>query len=209
MTSRDRKETFTGVVKVVSWTSAFFQYRGTTMTKTRTILSGVTAALFVAVSAAAQGSSGFSLGVGGGFARSNDTGQGYELTSTLELPSAVSAIRPRFDLLLADLSDGPKLVAFTGNLLVTPFSSPKVAPYVLAGVGAYIEETSRPPKFGGQLGLGLRLPGQLRSVAIESVLHAYLLADPWSPFVPSQAVVDGSTSRSRLLWKPIGVTIQF
>jgi hypothetical protein len=70
-----------------------------------------------------------------------------------------------------------------------------------------MEQTSRPPKFGGQLGLGLRLPGQLRSVVIESQLHVYLLADRWSDY--PQVVVDPSFSRSRLLWKPIGITIQF
>lgn len=183
------------------------------MIRKHTIFSVVAGALFLAASAAAQqGSSGFSLGVGGGFARSNDLGLGYELTSTLELPSPVSALRPRFDLVLADFADqGPNLVALSANALVTPFSSPRVAPYLLAGVGAYMEETSRPPKFGGTLGLGLRLPGQLRSVVIESQVHVYLLADPWAEFqsASSQGVVTGPTSRNRILWKPIGVTIQF
>jgi len=178
-----------------------------------TIFSVVASALFLAASAAAQqGSSGFSLGVGGGFARSNNLGLGYELTSTLELPSPVSAVRPRFDLVLAEFDRGPRLVALTANALVTPFSTARVAPYLLAGVGAYIEETSRPPKFGGSLGLGLRLPGQLRSVVIESQLHVYLLADPWAEFLSagSQGVVtDWPPSRSRLMWKPIGATIQF
>lgn len=182
------------------------------MARTRAILSVVAGTVLLAASAAAQGgSSGFSLGVGGGFARSNDLGLGYELISTLELPSPVSAVRPRFDLVLAEFDRGPTLVALTANALVTPFSSPKVAPYLLAGVGAYIEETSRPPKFGGTLGLGLRLPGQLRSVVIESQVHVYLLADPWAAYQGpnSQLVVDPSISRNRILWKPIGVTIQF
>lgn len=182
------------------------------MTGKHAILSVVAGTLFLAASAAAQGgSSGFSLGVGGGFARTNNTGLGYELTSTLEVPSPFGAVRPRFDLLLADLARGPNLVALTANALVTPFSSPRVAPYLLAGVGAYMEKTSRPPKFGGSLGLGLRLPGQLRSVVIESVFHAYLLADESAEvlYANSQGVVTGSTSSSRLLWKPIGITIQF
>ena len=182
------------------------------MIRKRTVFSVVAGALFLAASAAAQqGSSGFSLGVGGGFARSNDLGLGYELTSTLEVPSPFGAVRPRFDLMLAEFNRGPKFVALSANALVTPFSSPRVAPYLLAGVGAYIEETSRPPKFGGTLGLGLRLPGQLRSVVIESQVHVYLLADPWSEVqsAGSQGVVTGPTSRNRVLWKPIGVTIQF
>lgn len=180
------------------------------MVSTRAILSAVALAVLLAASASAQGVSGFSLGVGGGFARSNDLGLGYELTSTLEVPSPFSAVRPRFDLLLADLSDGPNLVALSANALVTPFASPRVAPYLLLGVGAYMEETSRPPKFGGSLGLGLRLPGQFRSVVIESQVHLYLLADPASYQGPnSQQVVDPSFSRNRILWKPIGITIQF
>jgi hypothetical protein len=165
--------------------------------------------LMAASAAAQQGSSGFSLGVGGGFARSNDIGLGYELTSTLELPSPVGAVRPRLDLLLAEFDRGPKLLALTANALVTPFSSARVAPFLLAGVGAYVEETSRPPKFGGTVGLGLRLPGQLRSVVIESQLHVYLLADRWAAVQGPGVVVDGSLSRNRVLWKPIGVTIQF
>jgi hypothetical protein len=178
----------------------------------RTIFSVMAGALFFAASAAAQQrSSGFSLGVGGGFARSNNLGLGYELTSTFELPSPVRGLRPRFDLVLADFDRGPSLVALSANALVTPFSSAGVAPYLLAGVGAYMEETSRPPKFGGTLGLGLRLPGQLRSVVIESQVHLYLLADPWAEFqsATSQGVVTGPTSRNRILWKPIGITIQF
>jgi hypothetical protein len=178
----------------------------------RTVLAAIAGILLLAASASAQqGSSGFSLGVGGGFARSNDLGLGYELTSTLEFPSPVSVVRPRLDLTLADFDRGPNLVALSANALVTPFSSAKVAPYLLAGVGAYVEETSRPPKFGGSLGLGLRLPGQLRSVAIESLLHVYLLADPWAAYQGpnSQLVVDPLIARSRIFWKPIGITIQF
>jgi hypothetical protein len=182
------------------------------MSRKHAIFSVVAGALFLTASAAAQqGSSGFSVGVGGGFARSNDIGLGYELTSTLELPSPISVLRPRFDLLLADFDRGPNLVALSANALVTPFSSARVSPYLLAGVGAYMEETSRPPKFGGQLGLGLRLPGQLRSVVIESAVHLYVLADPWAAYQGpnSQLVVDPSISRNRILWKPIGITIQF
>ena len=182
------------------------------MIRKHTVFSVVAGGLLMAASAAAQqGSSGFSLGVGGGFARSNNLGLGYELTSTLEVPSPFGAVRPRLDLLLADFGRGPNLVALSANALVTPFSNPRVAPYLLAGLGAYLEETSRPPKFGGTLGLGLRLPGQLRSVVIESQVHVYLLADPWAEFqsASSQGVVTGPTSRNRILWKPIGVTIQF
>jgi hypothetical protein len=178
----------------------------------RTIFPAVAGTLFLVASAAAQeGSSGFSLGVGGGFARSNDIGLGYELTSTLELPSPIRAVRPRFDLLLADFAEGPNLVALTANLVVTPVSSPRVAPYLVAGLGAYMEETSRPPKFGSQVGLGFRLPGQLRSVVVESLVHFYLLADPWAAYQGpgSQLVVDPFISRNRILWKPIGITIQF
>jgi hypothetical protein len=178
----------------------------------RTIFTVLAGSLVLAGSAFAQlGSTAFSLGVGGGFARSNDLGLGYQLTSTLEVPSPVSAVRARFDLLLADFDRGPNVVALTANALVTPFSSVRVAPYVLAGVGAYMEETSRPPKFGGTLGLGLRLPGQLRSVVIESQVHVYLLADRWAAYQgpDSQLVVDPSVSRNRILWKPIGITIQF
>lgn len=179
------------------------------MRGTRAILSTVCGAALFAASAAAQGSTGFSLGLGGGFAKSNDLGLGYELTSTFEVPSPFNIVRPRFDLLYADFSDGPNLVALSANALVTPFSGPRVAPYLLLGMGAYLEETSRPPKFGGSLGLGLRLPGQFRSVGIESQLHVYLLADRWSAYQGSQPIADPSFTRNRLLWKPIGVTIQF
>jgi hypothetical protein len=47
-------------------------------------------------------------------------------------------------------------------------------------------------------------------VVIESQLRAYLLADSWAEviYAGSQGVVTGPTSRKRILWKPIGVTIQ-
>ena len=179
------------------------------MTRKRTTLSVVAATVFLAASAAAQGgSSGFSLGVGGGFAQA-DQGVGYMVLSTLEFPSPVRMLRPRADVFYSNWGRWPNVAGVTGNVLLTPFSTTKAAPYVIAGVGAYLEEDSK-PKAGATLGLGLRLPGALRSVVIESQAHVYRLEQPRGPTdIPPGASNDWSVRRNRVIWKPIGVTIQF
>jgi hypothetical protein len=147
------------------------------VTRKRAILSVVAGTLFLAASAAAQGgSSGFSLGVGGGFAQA-DQGVGYTVLSTLEFPSPVRMLRPRGDVFYANWGRWPNVAGVTGNVLLTPFDTRRVAPYVLVGVGAYLEEDSK-PKAGATLGFGLRLPGALRSVVIESQAHVYRLDHP-------------------------------
>lgn len=159
------------------------------------VLSVVAGTLFLVAPASAQvGSSGFSLGVGGGFARASS--MGYYMLSTLEFPSPFRVLRPRADVFFADW--GEHVTAVTANVLVTPFSAKSVAPYALAGAGAYSEPGSN-PKSGWTLGLGLRLPGQFRSVVIESQMHGYLLGH----------VPEPGSSRWRYLFKPIGLVLQF
>ena len=173
-------------------------------------LSVVAVSLLLAGSAAAQGgSSGFSLGVGGGFAQA-DQGVGYTLLSTLEFPSPVSVLRPRADVFYSNYGSWPWVAGVTGNVLLTPFSSTRVAPYLLAGVGAYLEDGSN-PKAGTTFGLGLRLPGQFRSIVIESQAHVYLLDHPRGQVYAYtlDGPLYGSTKHSRVVWKPIGIAIQF
>ena len=181
------------------------------MTRKRAILSVVAGTLFLAASAAAQGgSSGFSLGVGGGFAQAPDQGVGYTVLSTLEFPSPFSVLRPRADVFFANWARSPHVTGVTANVLLTPFATSSVAPYVLVGAGAYIEENSN-PKAGATVGLGLRLPGALRSVVIESQVHVYLLDHPRAGlYIPPGAVIEPEAiKRSRAIWKPIGLAIQF
>ena len=153
------------------------------------------ATLFLAAPASAQaGANGFSFGVGGGFARASSFG--YYVLSTLELPSPVHVLRPRADLFFADW--GQHVTGLTANVLVTPLSGKRLAPYALAGAGAY----SMPGtivKAGWTLGVGLRLPGEARSVTIESRMHAYLRGN--GP--------EFGSSRWRYLYAPIGLGIQF
>ena len=179
------------------------------MTRKRTILSVVAGTLFLAASATAQGgSSGFSLGVGGGFAQA-DQGVGYTVLSTLEFPSPVRMLRPRADVFYSNWGRWPNVAGVTGNVLLTPFSTTRVAPYLLVGAGAYLEERSK-PKAGATLGLGLRLPGAFRSVVIESQAHVYRLEQPRGPTdIPPGANNDQGVRRNRVIWKPLGVTIQF
>jgi len=173
------------------------------------ILSVVAGTVFLAASATAQGgSSGFSLGVGGGFAQA-DQGVGYTVLSTLEFPSPVRMLRPRADVFYSNWGRWPNVAGVTGNVLLTPFSTTRVAPYLLAGVGAYLEEDSK-AKAGATFGLGLRLPGALRSVVIESQAHVYRLEQPRGPTdIPPGASNDWSTRRNRVIWKPLGMAIQF
>lgn len=183
------------------------------MTIKRTILSAVAATVLLAASASAQEArSGFSLGVGGGFAQA-DQGVGYTLLSTLEFPSPVQVLRPRVDLFYSNWGRWPNVAGLTGNVLLTSFASKRVAPYLLAGVGAYLEEDSN-PKAGATLGLGLRLPGALRSVVIESQAHVYRLESPRGTVnaisTTQGPIVDpASVKRNRVIWKPLGITIQF
>jgi hypothetical protein len=180
------------------------------VTRKRTILSVVAGTLFLAASATAQGgsSSGFSLGVGGGFAQA-DQGIGYILLSTLEFPSPVRMLRPRADVFYSNWGRWPNVAGVTGNVLLTPFSTTSAAPYLLVGAGAYLEERSK-PKAGATFGVGLRLPGALRSVVIESQAHVYRLVQPRGPTgIPPGASNDFGVSRNRVIWKPLGVTIQF
>jgi hypothetical protein len=183
------------------------------VTTKRAILSAVAGTVLLAASAAAQGgSSGFSLGVGGGFAQA-DQGVGYTVLSTLEFPSPVRMLRPRADVFYANWGRWPNVAGVTGNVLLTPFATGSVAPYVLIGVGAYLEEDSN-PKAGATLGFGLRLPGALRSVVIESQAHVYRLEQPRgsvSAISTTQGpIIDAaSIKRNRVIWKPLGLAIQF
>jgi hypothetical protein len=180
------------------------------VTRKRVILSAVSGTLFLAASAAAQGgSSGFSVGVGGGFAQAPDQGIGYTVFSTIEFPSPFSVLRPRADVFFANWGTSPHVTGVTANVLVTPFATRSVAPYALVGAGAYIEEEAK-PKAGATVGLGLRLPGALRSVVIESQMHIYLLDHPRAAlYVPPGAVDPGDIKRARAIWKPIGLAVQF
>jgi hypothetical protein len=179
------------------------------MTGKHAILSAVAASVLLAAPASAQGSSGFSLGVGGGFAQAAE-GIGYTILSTLEFPSPFRVVRPRADVFFANWAGAPHVTGVTGNVLLIPFSNKRAEPYLLVGGGMYVEEGAK-PKTGGTLGLGLRLPGALRTVVIESQVQLYLLNErrgPWD--APPGAVIEPSQyRRKRDIWKPIGITIQF
>ena len=212
MTLHDRNQTFTAVLKVFTLGASANHPRVHVTTK-RAILSAVAGTVLLAASAGAQGgSSGFSFGVGGGFAQA-DQGVGYTVLSTLEFPSPVRMLRPRADVFYANWGRWPNVAGATGNVLLTPFATGSVAPYVLIGLGAYLEEGSK-PKAGATLGFGLRLPGPLRSVVIESQAQVYRLDHPrgsvYAISTTQGPIIDpASIRRNRVIWKPFGVAIQF
>jgi hypothetical protein len=180
------------------------------MTGMRALLSVAGLTLFLAgASSAQEAKSGFSIGVGGGFAQ-GDQGIGYTLLSTLEFPSPFRAVKPRLDAFYSNWGRWPNVAGLTANVLVTPFSTTRVAPYLLVGGGAYLEENSN-PKAGATFGLGLRLPGALRTLVIESQAHVYLLEHPRGQIYAY--TLDGPQyegfKRATVIWKPIGLTIQF
>ena len=159
----------------------------------------------IAAASAQTADSGFSFGLGGGFAKgfalpSATSTLGYYMLSTLEFPSPLRVLRPRADLLFADWGSS-RMTTLTGNLLFTPISGKRIAPYALAGAGAYAVPGST-PKSGWTLGLGLRLPGEARAFTIESRLHSFLRAK--QNFLPNDA-----GGRWRYVWTPIGLGIQF
>jgi hypothetical protein len=169
-------------------------------------LALIAAAVFGAVSASAQtAEDGFSVGLAGGFARGSaspfsSSAIGYYVLSTLEFPSPVQVVRPRADVFFADWGGG-RVTALTANLLLTPISGRRVAPYALAGAGAYAMPGSG-VKAGWTVGAGLRLPGELRTLTVESRVHAFLRANR---NVPPYDV----GSRWGYVWAPIGLGIQF
>jgi hypothetical protein len=157
--------------------------------------------------ASAQGpAEGFSLGLAGGFSRGpsspfNSSRIGYHALATLEFPSPVPRFRLRTDALFADWGGG-HVSALTANVLVTPISGRRVAPYVLAGGGAYTTGGSE-VRAGWTLGAGLRLPGDMHSITIESRLHTFRAG--WRNSLPPYAVEPGW----RAVWTPLGLGIQF
>jgi hypothetical protein len=166
-------------------------------------MAAVTA--FGASPATAQAAAdGFSLGLAGGFARGSaspfgTSSLGYYVLTALEFPTPVRAFRPRLDGFFADWGSG-HVEALTGNVLFTPISGKRVAPYALIGAGAY--STGATPKAGWTMGAGLRLPGEFRAIVVESRVHAFLRAGPTNvpPYYPS---------RWQYMVMPIGLGIQF
>jgi hypothetical protein len=167
-------------------------------------LAVIATAVFRAAPASAQTTAdGFSIGLGGGFAQA--TGLpfragpiGYYMLTNLEFPPVSRFFRPRVDGLFANWGGGERVSALTASVLFTPLSGRRVAPYLLAGAGAYLVPGST-VKSGWTLGAGLRLPGELRALTLESRLHAYLRGNQSDPFV----------SRWRYMFTPIGLSIQF
>ncbi|MFL5639566.1 MAG: hypothetical protein ACJ78M_09335 [Gemmatimonadaceae bacterium] len=154
---------------------------------------------FEAIPASAQqASEGFSLGLGGGFAKAPSLG--YYMQTTLEFPSVLRVFRPRLDGLFADWGSG-HVESLTANVVFTPIAGKRVAPYLLAGAGAYATPGSI-VKSGWTLGAGLRLPGEFRAITIESRVHAFLRARHEYP-------ASYDVGRWRYLWAPIGLGIQF
>jgi hypothetical protein len=161
-------------------------------------LALVAAAVFGASSASAQrAAEGFSIGLAGGFSKASSIG--YYVLATLEFPSPVKVLRMRADGLHADWGGG-HVNALTANVLFTPVSGRRVEPYALAGAGAYTTGGSA-VKSGWTLGAGLRLPGDLRAITLESRVHAFLRA--------REPLVYAAESRWQYVFAPIGLGIQF
>ena len=161
----------------------------------------------------AQGTSdGFSVGLAGGFARGptsiySSSNLGYYVLTNLEFPSQLRFFRPRVDGLFADWG-GAQMEALTANVLFTPVLGKRVAPYALVGAGAY-STGGAAVKAGWTLGAGLRLPGDLRAITVETRIHAFL-GPSRQDFNPYQnSTISGPTGRWRYVFAPIGLGIQF
>ncbi len=145
------------------------------------------------------------MGLAGGFSRaastpSNPSMIGYYVLTALEFPSPVQVFRLRADGLFADWGGG-HVTGLTANALFIPISGRRVLPYALVGAGAYTTAGSA-VKAGWTLGAGLRLPGQLRAIMLESRLHTFLRADRRD--VPP----NGVENRWRYVFTPIGLGVQ-
>lgn len=167
----------------------------------------ITAVVLGGSSASAQAAAeGFSLGIGGGFSQGPASAYGprgtigYHFLGTLEFPSPVRAFRLRSDGLFADWGGG-RVGALTGNLIFTPISGRRVAPYVLAGGGGYVGQGSG-VKPGWNVGAGLRLPGELRTIVLESRMHVFRAQDRYPGLI-------GTDNKWKYVFTPIGFAIQF
>jgi hypothetical protein len=94
------------------------------------------------------------------------------------------------------------VTSLTANVLFTPISGKRVAPYVLAGAGGYASQGSG-IKPGWTLGGGLRLPGELRSIILESRMHVFRAHERTFPGLM------GMQNDWQYLFTPIGFAIQF
>lgn len=166
----------------------------------------IAAGLLGASPASAQAAAdGISLGIGGGFALGPSSPYassfGYHLLGTLEFPSPVRAFRLRADGLFAHW-EADRVSSLTANVLFTPISGKRVAPYVLAGAGAYASP-GLGVNPGWTLGAGLRLPGELRSIILESRMHVFRARERSFPGVM------GTDNNWQYVFTPIGFAIQF
>ena len=150
---------------------------------------------------------GFSLGIGGGFSRGPSSPYspstiGYHLLGTLEFPSPTRFLRLRTDGLYAEWGAG-RATSLTANVLLTPIPGKRVSPFLLAGAGGYSFQGSgiRP---GWNVGAGLRLPGELRTIVLESRMHVIRARQQSSP-----GVIGLNISKWQYLFTPIGFAIQF
>ncbi|MFL5602631.1 MAG: hypothetical protein ACJ77R_04340 [Gemmatimonadaceae bacterium] len=162
--------------------------------------------LGVAPASAQAAQDGFSLGLASGFVRGSDSpfsrgGIGYYALGNLELPRLFRVFRPRIDGMFADWGS-ERLESLTANMVFTPVSGRKVAPYLVAGAGAYAATGKVQP--GWNLGAGLRLPGELRALTVETRLHVFRRTPQSFP-----NIVGYSENRWRTVWAPIGFGIQF
>ena len=147
----------------------------------------------------------FSLG--GGFAkasstpRSNST-QGYSLQATASLRTPIPLLRLRADGLFGD-AGVTQLKAFTGSALLSAPNRWAVAPYVMAGGGAYAEQGDRMTA-GWNVGAGFSVEmGRKTRLFMEARMHAY--RDPFygQPYIVPGGVVNDRHPKYSYLYQPL------
>jgi len=146
--------------------------------------------------------------LGGGFAKTsstplNSTTRGYNLQAALAVRTPLEAVRLRVDGLFSDAGT-TRVEAVTAGAVLSASSRWAVAPFVLAGVGGYVENGGHLTA-GWNLGLGV----SRGALFIESRVHAYRDALAGEPWVIPNGVVAARHSNYRYLWHPLTFGFRF
>jgi long-subunit fatty acid transport protein len=154
------------------------------------------------------------FGVSAGFSRASDGavftsgGLGYQMQASVESRPVLRVLSGRADAVFADW--GPdRMAALTASAVLLPVPRVAVAPYLLAGGGAYTGP-GQDVQPGWTVGAGFRVRTSARTaVSIESRVHAHRDGRRFNYAVPVQPELQGLLGRYRYVWQPLSVGVRF
>lgn len=144
------------------------------------------------------------FGASGGFSQMSG-GVGYQVQASLESRPLLRRLSVRTDGMFADWG-AAQLAAFTANAVLLPFPRLAVAPYLMAGGGAYNQfHFGAQPGWTVGAGLRMRTSGRI-AVTLESRMHAY--RDPrYTQIIGPNSL--RTTEPYQYVWQPLSVGVRF